>query len=52
MRNISVAYINEQMQDNTLRNDVLIEVIGNQVFCPMCEIWHENNTLCQMSWSD
>ena len=19
-----------------------------QVFCPICEIWHKNNTLCQM----
>lgn len=24
-----------------------------QVFCPMCEIWHENNTLCQIpGWED
>jgi hypothetical protein len=23
-----------------------------EVFCPMCEVMHENNTLCQMSWSD
>jgi len=22
------------------------------VYCPMCEVLHENNTLCQMSWSD
>jgi hypothetical protein len=21
---------------------------GSQVFCPMCEVWHQNNTLCQM----
>lgn len=20
---------------------------GEQVFCPMCEDWHENNTWCQ-----
>lgn len=22
---------------------------GSDVFCPMCEIWHENNTNCQRS---
>ena len=22
------------------------------VYCPMCEVVHENNTFCQMSWSD
>lgn len=21
------------------------------VFCPMCDVWHENNTMCQMPWS-
>lgn len=25
------------------------ETKGNDVFCPMCEIWHENNTFCQMT---
>ena len=37
-------------------NDKLLDYIGmmfgeflskKQVFCPMCEIWHENNTWCQ-----
>lgn len=22
---------------------------NGDVYCPMCEIWHENNTLCQMT---
>ncbi len=25
------------------------EIKGNIVFCPICDEWHENNTLCQMS---
>jgi len=25
------------------------EMKDNDVFCPMCNDWHENNTLCQMS---
>lgn len=24
-----------------------VQIIDNQVMCPMCEIWHENNTNCQ-----
>lgn len=30
------------------------ELSGNdgEVFCPMCEVWHQNNTFCQMSGND
>ncbi len=27
----------------------LIRFAGSTIFCPMCEDWHENNTLCQMN---
>lgn len=27
-----------------------VEIIDNQVMCPMCEICHENNTNCQRSF--
>lgn len=52
MSNKSVTHVKVEMQQDTLRNDVIVQFLGNEVFCPMCEVWHENNTLCQMSWSD
>lgn len=43
----SVSYCYTEKQDHWIwNNPVLIK--GNEVFCPMCEIWHENNSLCQM----
>jgi hypothetical protein len=21
---------------------------GKEIFCPMCEVWHEDNSLCQV----
>jgi hypothetical protein len=47
MCNSSVAHDYAQKQQTLSTEDR-----NNQVFCPMCELWHENNTLCQMSWSD
>jgi hypothetical protein len=42
--NIQRSYVTNQPS----RNDGVYA----EVFCPMCEAWHENNTWCQMSWSD
>jgi hypothetical protein len=46
MNKISVSHTYGKVQDNTSRNDVVVK--GNKVLCPMCSIWHENNSFCQM----
>jgi hypothetical protein len=43
----TIAHNNVPMQDPISRNEVKITIVGNTVFCPMCEIWHENTTHCQ-----
>jgi hypothetical protein len=44
----SVMYFNVTKQYPLLRIN-REEVKGDNVFCPMCDDWHENNTFCQMS---
>jgi len=45
MNATNISQLDTALQDNVVifRND------GTEVFCPLCEIWHENNTFCQMS---
>lgn len=47
MNNQSLSHIYMQMQQETSWNDAKVQFKDNQVLCPMCEMWHENNTLCQ-----
>ena len=47
MNATSVSHSYVQKQQDTLWNDVSIQFRGNEVFCPMCEVLHENNTNCQ-----
>lgn len=48
MNTNSVAYCYDQMQqDVSPRIGEVVLFRGTQVYCPMCEMWHENNTLCQ-----
>lgn len=49
MMKLSVAYIYEQKQDDTSRKDVIVQFKNNEVLCPMCEVWHDNNSLCQIN---
>lgn len=34
-------------QETSLRIGEEIKFRGNEVFCPMCEVWHINNSECQ-----
>jgi hypothetical protein len=43
MSKISVAHYSDVMQEYEL-----IRLNVSNVFCPMCEVWHENNTFCQI----
>lgn len=43
--NIAHSYVPAQDVIETLFYD------NGDVFCPMCEIRHENNTYCQATWS-
>jgi len=43
----SVAPIIDQAQQDPLWTFELVRFKGDQVFCPMCEDWHLNNTNCQ-----
>ena len=45
MFNSIIAHTFAQNQESTSRID---EVVQN-VFCPMCEVWHINDTQCQRS---
>lgn len=43
----SLDYIHNEMQQPSTWIYEGVIFIGNQVFCPMCDIQHENNTNCQ-----
>ena len=43
----SLMYLVDTMQ-SPLWIDGSVVIKGDQVFCPMCEEWHKNNSLCQM----
>jgi len=43
----SLMYLLDTMQSPPLWIDGAVEINGDQVFCPMCEVWHLNNTNCQ-----
>lgn len=47
MNAFSVAQTYEQTQDRSSRIGEVVQFKGNQILCPMCEDWHENNTNCQ-----
>lgn len=32
---------------HTPRNGEVVQFKVDKIFCPMCEVTHENNTLCQ-----
>jgi len=44
MHNQSVTHCYNEVQDP-------VRMTGKEkdIFCPMCEIWHENNSQCQRS---
>ena len=27
--------------------EATVRIVGDMVLCPMCEVWHENNSNCQ-----
>jgi len=49
MFNVSIAHGYDQMQDSALWNDVIVQFKNNEVLCPMCEVWHDNNSMCQIN---
>lgn len=46
MNDSSLMYFVDTMQ-SPLWIDGTVQIKGDQVLCPMCEVWHENNTNCQ-----
>lgn len=52
MRHTYVIQKNEVKQDTVQWNYELERFYKDSVFCPMCEVWHENNTWCQANLND
>lgn len=45
MSDTTISQSQTALQDNA----TIFSIDEMEVFCPMCEIWHENNSMCQMS---
>lgn len=43
----SIDTVTSEKQYDSLWNFELSRFKGDQVFCPMCEDWHINNSACQ-----
>jgi hypothetical protein len=52
----SVLHKYIKLQQDASRNDVIKfngkPMVGNKVYCPMCDEYHLNDTFCQISGSD
>lgn len=44
-RSVTHTYVQKQQAPTWIAGEV--EFRGDEVLCPMCEVWHENNTNCQ-----
>jgi len=51
MSDSSISYSYEKKQLSMIES-LNESSSADMVFCPMCEDMHENNSMCQMSWSD
>lgn len=45
MNDANISQLDTALQDTV----TIFSIDGTEVFCPMCEIWHENNSMCQAS---
>lgn len=43
----SLNHLSEINQEDNSYHYPVIKFKGDQVLCPMCEIWHINNSECQ-----
>lgn len=52
MADRNIQQRNNELQVTLKWNFEVMRFNGSDVFCPMCEDWHENNTYCQMPTTD
>lgn len=47
MNNYSLYQFSALLQEDTVVKKRILPIEGLQVLCPMCEVWHRDNTNCQ-----